>query len=641
MSAPELPDTIGEFEVLRCKAADVGTIGSDLRGVAATLQDVRAWADRGAAPAGWSGAAAEAAGHARTRFARRVDVAQGALQRATVATTVFEDRLVALRRRRRALELEREALNAAIIRAEQDLRDGTLTGPLAVETASRLRSRAARLTVGIASWRDDVEAAETTYVAALRRLDTVPEARREEQQAPLPRTGGLLHRLQALAGDPAAVAAWWRTLSVAQRQALIVAHPDLVGRTDGIPVTGRDRANRAAIASRLGRLQRRAADGTITPDQQRALGNLEAVQQVIDDHRNDVDPMTGRRLLNVIEYDATAYGGDGTSIVSLGNPDHAVHVATYTPGFTTDGGRLSDLARIEDLRHAMRRHVDSVATVLYESYDAPSPDEIHGLGDLLDPTKRDPALTDALGVTNTADAQEGGRRLAGFLDGLDVTRQHHDVDVTVIGHSYGSVVASYAAQDAAPHGTTDLDRVVLLADPGAPGSNVHDLVGDSGIRVYVGADDHDPVSLIGSGPHGGPGRLGTDPATASYGAERIGEHTGPETVGGVLGFGNHGSGRYLGPGTEGLANVAALATGGTPHLVPGRDGDNYENLGDLTAHALLNATPIPADNVLYDHGGKQLLHAYGDVPGPIRRALAPPPLAAADATLCALRGLLS
>ncbi|GAB3851279.1 hypothetical protein GCM10028801_00490 [Nocardioides maradonensis] len=640
MSAPELPDTIGEFEVLRCKAAGVGTIGSDLRGVAATLQDVRSWADRGAAPADWSGAAAEAAGHARTRFARRADVAQSALQRATVATTDFEDRLVALRRRRRPLELEREALNAAIIRAEQDLRDGTLTGPAAVETATRLRTRAHRLTAGIDAWLADVEAAETSYVAALRRLDTVAEARREQQRAPLPRTDGLRHRLQTLGGDAAAVAAWWRTLSVAQRQALIVAHPDLVGRTDGIPVTGRDRANRAAIATRLGRLQRRADDGPITADQQRVLSNLEAVQKVIDDHRNDIDPMTGRGLLNVIEYDPTAYGGDGTSIVSLGNPDHAVHVATYTPGFTTDGGQLSDLGRIEDLRHEMRRHVDSVATILYESYDAPSPDEIHSLGDVLDASKRDPAVADAFGVTNSADAEDGGRRLAGFLDGLDVTRHHHDVDVTVIGHSYGSVVASYAAQDAAPHGTTDLDRVVLLADPGAPGSNIHDLVGDSGIRVYAGADDHDPVSLIGSGPHGGPGRLGADPATAAYGAERIGEHTGPVSVGGVLGFGNHGSRNYLGPGTEGLANVAALATGGTPHVVAGRDGDNYQNLGDLTAHALLDATPGSVDNLLYDHGGKQLLHLYGDLPGPLQRAPLGP-LAPTAELLGTLKGMLS
>ena len=641
MSAPELPDTIGEFEVLRCKPADVGCVGSDLRGVAATLQDVRAWADRGAAPAGWSGAAAEAAGHARTRFARRADVAQGALQRATVATTLFEDRLVTLRHRRRALELEREALNTAIIRAEQNLRDGILTGPAAVETATRLHTRADRLSTSIDAWCGDVAAAETTYVAALRRIDTVPEARREEQQAPLPATGGLLRRLQSLSGDPAAVAAWWLTLTVAQRQALIVARPDLVGRTDGIPVTGRDRANRAAIASRLGYLRRGALAGTLTTDQQRTLSNLEAVQKVIDDHRNDVDPVTGRGLLNVIEYSPTAYGGDGTSVVSLGNPDHAQHVATYTPGFTTDGGTLSDVGRIGDLRHAMRRHAHSVATVLYESYDAPSPDEIHGAGDLLDPAKRDPALADALGVTNTADAERGGRRLASFLDGLDVTRRHRDADVTVIGHSYGAVMASYAAQDAAPHGTAGLDQVVLLADPGAPGSNVHDLVGDSGIRVYVGADDHDPVSLIGSGPHGGPGTLGTDPATASYGAQRIGERSGPVSVGGVLGFGNHGSSRYLGRGSEGLHNVAALATGGTPHLVPGRDGDSYENLGDLTAHALLNATPGSADNLVYDHGGKQLLHAYGEMPGPLRRALLSPPLAATDAAFGTLKGLLS
>ncbi|GAB4012875.1 alpha/beta hydrolase [Nocardioides ultimimeridianus] len=637
-----LPDIVGGFEELPCRPAEVGTLGSDLRGVAATLQDVCAWADRGAAPAGWSGDAAEAAGHARTRFARRADVAHSALQRATVATTVFEDRLTVLRRRRGPLAFERHVLNQEIRRAQVDLHNGDFTGPTAVQEAAGLRSRAAHLTAAIEAWVRDLAEAQATYVAALRRIDTVAEARREARRSPLPQTGGLLRHLEAIGGDPATVAAWWRTLSVAQRQALIVAHPSIVGRTDGIPITGRDRANRAAIAARRSYLQQRSAAGTTTAAEQHALSNLDAVQAVIDDHRHDVDPVTGRGLLNVIEYSPAAYGGDGTSIVSLGNPDHAQHVATYTPGFTTDGGTLSDVGRIEDLRHAMHRHAHSVATVLYENYDAPSADEIHSFSDVLDPAKRHAALTDAIGVTNTADAEDGGRRLAGFLDGLDVTRDHRGADVTVIGHSYGSVVASYAAQDASPHGRTDLDAVVLLADPGAPGSNVHDLVGDSGIRVYVGADDHDPVSLIGSGPHGGPGTLGADPATATYGAQRIGEQTGPESIDGVMKFGNHGSSNYLGPGTPGLGNVAALATGGTPDVVPGRDADNYESLGDLAAHSLLNATPSSADNLVYDYGGKQLLHAATKLAGPIRLATEATPVGVgADALLSTLKGFLS
>ncbi|HWU20195.1 MAG TPA: alpha/beta hydrolase, partial [Nocardioides sp.] len=594
------------------------------------------------APAGWSGDAAEAAGHARTRFARRVDVAQSALQRAAVATTVFEDRMVVLRSRRKPLSFERDFLNGEIRRARLDLHNGDLTGAAAVEVAAMLRSRAARLTAAIADWLSDVADAETTYVAALRRIDTVAEARREEQRSQLPRTGTLVRHLQAIGRDPAAVAAWWLTLSLAQRQAVMVASPMLVGRTDGIPITGRDRANRVWIAERRSHLQQRAAAGTITAQERHTLANLDALQHVLDDHRHDVDPVSGRGLLNVIEYSPTAYGGDGTSIISLGNPDHVRHVATYTPGFSSDGGTLSGFGQIEDLRHAMHQRSGSVATVLYENYDAPSADEIHGLGDVLDPARRHPALTDALGVTNTTDAEAGGHRLADFLDGLDATRHHRGADVTVIGHSYGSVMAAYAAQDASPHGRTDLDSLVLLADPGAPGSNVHDLVADSSIRVYVGADDHDPVSLIGSGPHGGPGTLGVDPATTAYGAQRIGEWTGPESIDGVIKFGNHRAGNYLGSGTDGLDNVAALATGGSPHLVPGRDAGNYESIDDLAAHALLNATPSASDNLVYDYGGRQLLHGLARIPGPVRDAMVPVPVAVGRAALfAALKGLLS
>ena len=54
-SGATLPATIGPIVHLRSTPAEAGEVGIDFRTVAASLQDVEVWADRGAAPADWSG----------------------------------------------------------------------------------------------------------------------------------------------------------------------------------------------------------------------------------------------------------------------------------------------------------------------------------------------------------------------------------------------------------------------------------------------------------------------------------------------------------------------------------------------------------------------------------------------------------
>ncbi|GAB2968876.1 alpha/beta hydrolase [Nocardioides montaniterrae] len=594
MSTVTLPAKIGELPVMECQPIEAGQLGTDLRTVAAELQNVSEWADGRAAPIGWKGDAAQAAQHAGTRFARRADLVEEALQLATVATTKFEDRLVRLRQRRETLEAGRAELNQDIETLRGQIARRELDDEQAQERARHLTNRATLLSGDISAWIDNLADAERTYIAALRGIDTAPEVRSEVAAQPLPDAASLLKTLRGLTGRLAALTAWWRSLTVAQRQALMVAYPGVIGSTDGIPITGRDRANRANIGAMLGYLHQREEDGQLTPAEKQALHNLEKVQSVIKDHSHQVDPVTGRGLFNIIKYDPYAYGGDGSSVVSLGNPDHAANVATYTPGLTSHGGELSDIGRIGDLYDQMSdQGAGSVSTILYLDYDAPSLDGFTP-GALFDPDKFGPMLDDLVGVTDPAAAQVGGHHLAGFLNSLDVTNSVANPEVTVIGHSYGSEVAAYAVHEQ----PSIVDNAALLANPGLPGHNVHDLVGNSGIHVYVGADDHDPVSLLGSGPLGGPGNLGADGAAASYGADRIPEDPSPESASGVLGFGNHQSDHYLGmhddgTPTRGLQAVATLATGGHPDLVPGRTADNYESLGDLVKHGAADALPGP------------------------------------------------
>lgn len=60
---------------------------------------------------------------------------------------------------------------------------------------------------------------------------------------------------------PAAAAAWWAGLSPAQRERAILEHPELVGRTDGIPAEARDRANRALLPAYRAQLEAELARG--------------------------------------------------------------------------------------------------------------------------------------------------------------------------------------------------------------------------------------------------------------------------------------------------------------------------------------------------------------------------------------------
>ncbi|MCL2544233.1 MAG: alpha/beta hydrolase [Nocardioidaceae bacterium] len=620
MATIELPAEVPAVPHMDSQPTEAASVAGDFRTVGAVLHDVQSWSDRGAAPKAWKGDAAEAAGHARTRFARRADVAEEALQLATVASVRFEDRLQRLEKRRSCLDSRRSLVNEGI----QGLRtviDNRSIGEAEARTqAAALRRRASDLTGDITVWMLDLSDAEADYVGALQRIDTVAEARKVAAKVALPDTRALYAHLRSLRGDARATAAWWASLTVAQQQALMVAYPGAVGSTDGIPMVDRDAANRTNIDALRSDLQQRAEHGRLTRQQQRALTNLDAMHKIEQKYAATVDPETGQPLLDIIKYDPFAYGGDGSSIVSLGNPDLAGDVTTYTPGLTSHGGTLDGFAQVEALHTSMAASSGSAATILYDDYNMP---DLDGLpGDVAgSPGRFDNDLRDAMAVASPADARDAAHHLVGFLHGLDATRTYSgDPQVTVIGHSYGSEVAAYAAQLHGSHG--QLDNVVLVANPGVPGHDVHDLVGNSGIHVYVGSDDHDPVSLLGRGPAGGTGTLGQDPAAASYGATRFSVSGGPETLYGLTH--NHDAGSYF--SGEGLRNITAIATGHQPQVVAGRTEGSYENLPTFVRHSAEGSLPWPYNHLVTDgdvaSGNTPAAHAVhtltGLVPGPVK-----------------------
>ena len=81
-----------------------------------------------------------------------------------------------------------------------------------------------------------------------------------------------------------------------------------------------------------------------------------------------------------------------------------------------------------------------------------------------------------------ADAAVGGRRLASEVEGLRVSRGAEQPHVTVVGHSYGSLVAARAAgvQPGA------VDELVVLGSPGVGADRAADVPVPDG-HLWVGA----------------------------------------------------------------------------------------------------------------------------------------------------------
>jgi pimeloyl-ACP methyl ester carboxylesterase len=249
--------------------------------------------------------------------------------------------------------------------------------------------------------------------------------------------GGALDRL-AGAGTPDEVAAVWASLSDAQRADIIEHHPDVVGNLDGIPPADRVAANRNRVHRDLEAL---IAAGDTSSDRYKILKHL-------DTFDSSLDPITGepRGLPQVYLYDGT---GEGRLAVIEGDLSTARNVAVFVPGTgaSLDNAK-GELGRGRNL-YAMSE--PGTAVVTWIGYDAP---------DAVYPTQNGQPIADFGGDNAMLEkfADRGSRQLASSLAGLGVSR---DANLTVIGHSYGSVIAAGGA-----HLYGQADNIITVGSPG-------------------------------------------------------------------------------------------------------------------------------------------------------------------------------
>ncbi|MFC0597592.1 alpha/beta hydrolase [Streptomyces palmae] len=364
---------------------------------------------------------------------------------------------------------------------------------------------------------------------------------------------------------PAGRLEWWNGLDQEAKTELLAAYPDVIGNMDGIPSAVRDQANREYLPILIAKLEAKAPTDAKARDQLAALREIDRKLT-----SGDVPPMF---LLGVGDQ------GNGRAIVAFGqDPDTAKNVSTTVLGMNTsldESFAKNDLKGAFDVASGARVLDPSSASIVWLGYDAPQNFD----------TVQSPSL-----------AERAAPTLTSFMNGLVTTHQEGDPHVTVIGHSYGSLVVGKASQ--LPGHIPGADDIILVGSPGIGVDRAEDLGVPTG-HVWVGAADNDiitylptkgaksgaevggvlglvaggPIGAVGGAVAGGilgdfvsdPGQrklyYGTDPADVAFGAIRFKSADGtsaPYTFGMVPSLEAHGN--YFDPTANQLSadNIAAI-----------------------------------------------------------------------------------
>ncbi|MFH8802222.1 alpha/beta hydrolase [Streptomyces sp. NPDC017936] len=245
-----------------------------------------------------------------------------------------------------------------------------------------------------------------------------------------------------------------------------------------------------------------------------------------DAHRATADRALAAPSRGLLTFDGR---GAGRVTEVLGDLAHADRVAVLVPGSDTS---LDTYERFRTDAASLYRRVDgqapaggSGAVVAWLGYTTPG-------------------TVSATAVT-TDRADGAAPALREFLHGLRALTGRPDARITVLCHSYGSVVCGRAAAG------LDVDDLVLLGSPGTGADSVTDLRTRARVWAARGGDD-----WVAEVPHVGVDLFGTtvgfgaDPVSASFGAR-------------VFTAGDAGHSDYYRPGSVSLTNLSRIVLGET------------------------------------------------------------------------------
>jgi pimeloyl-ACP methyl ester carboxylesterase len=308
---------------------------------------------------------------------------------------------------------------------------------------------------------------------------------------------------------PAEVAAWWASLTAAEKMAVMSQRALRLGRIDGLPAEVRDEANRIALTERLDDLERQESEGTLTDEQAQELRNVRAVRDQLAVTESGTDPITLEPLhAQLLIFEPAEFGGDGRAAIVVGDADTADNVAWTVPGLSAQvdsymGDQVGRSLSLYDETRRLNAGSETTAVVAWVGYDAPSGG----------------ASTDSAGVATRGQAEAGAEILAQDVAGLRASRGEDQPHLTVVGHSYGATTVAISGRD----NDLQADDIVLI---GSPGTGDADEAGELGVdaeHVWVGANSRDAVADIGGTGWANVSEvsLGNDPAEDDFGANRF------------------------------------------------------------------------------------------------------------------------
>lgn len=363
---------------------------------------------------------------------------------------------------------------------------------------------------------------------------------------------------QVLAAQPPAqeVALWWGDLEIDRQAALAAATPELLGNLDGVPYTIRDTSNRTVLSQTISDLGEVVNSDVGRAVQQNALQQLSMLSSI----SNSLDHEKTSPERTLISLDVT---GQGRAAIVLGDLAEADYVSFLVPGmFFTIENQMSYWTDAANTLYAEQQlwldHFESqsvfvrnetVATVAWIGYDTPN-------------------LTNVGAIDN---AIQGRDALASAILGLQAQRGDDQPYISVIAHSYGTTAAMMALSEY----EFEIDALAMVGSPGSPAESVADLNVRDG-NVFVGEAAWDPIPNSSY--------FGSDPGSASFGAQSLSVSSGFDLVMKQELTGSVGHNEYFTPGSTAMRNFALVGIG---------RGDLVMREGDPVVQRAL-ASPTPA-----------------------------------------------